>query len=231
MNILKILLVILIANVLTLNAQQTNQINASGEKEGKWVKYFDNGNIKYEGQFHNDKPLGMFTYYYNTGEIKAINNFSEDGIITYNTTLYKSNKIMTEGKYVNQKKDSTWNYYSDETNLIISKENYSHGVLNGESITYYLDSGDTAEIVVFKNGKKNGILLKYFPDGTLMTESYYKDDMPNGDFTHYHIDGSIQIIGKYYRGKQSGEWQYFDEEGDLVDEDEYRKQEEVEEIK
>ncbi len=231
MNILKILLVFLIANVLTLNAQQTNQINASREKTGRWIKYFDNGKIKYEGQFHNGKPYGVFTYYYNTGEIKAKNNFSEGGIIAYNTTLYKSGKIMSEGKYVNQKKDSIWNYYSDEPNLIISKEGYSHGVLNGKSITYYLNSDDTAEIVIYENGKKNGRLLKYFPDGTLMTESYYKDGMPDGDFTHYHINGSIQIIGKYYRGQQSGEWQYFDEEGNPIDEDEFRKQEDVEEIK
>ena len=28
------------------------------------VKYFDNGNIKYEGQFKNDSPDGIFKYYY-----------------------------------------------------------------------------------------------------------------------------------------------------------------------
>lgn len=232
MNIFRILIIVLLANVLTLNAQQVNQVNASGEKEGVWIKYFNNGKIKYEGQFRKDRPYGQFTYYFKKGNIKAVSLFSDDGIVAHTTTYYEGGKIMAEGKYVNQQKDSVWKYYLDEkSNPVVSMETYKNGILFGESITYYTDSGNPAEILMLENGKKNGKLLKYFPDGQLMTESYYKDGQPDGSFIHYHPNGKVQIQGVYYNGRQAGEWKYFDEDGNPVDKDEFMKQDEVEEIK
>ncbi|GAH37310.1 unnamed protein product, partial [marine sediment metagenome] len=35
-----------------------NQVDKNGLKQGYWKKYYDNGNIKYEGYFKNDKPTG-----------------------------------------------------------------------------------------------------------------------------------------------------------------------------
>ena len=64
-----------------------------------------------------------------------------------------------------------------------------------------------------------------------MTESYYVNGMPDGKFTHYHPDGEVQITGSYKNGKQVGDWKYYDENGKQVDKDEFRKQEEVKEIK
>lgn len=232
MKIFKVTLIILFAHIITINAQIVNQVNDAGEKTGSWVKYFDNGKIKYGGQFNNDKPIGKFTYYYKNGSVKAVSIFSDDGKIAHNISYYENGKLLAEGKYVNQQKDSIWKYYLNEkSNPCISTETYIKGILVGESITYYPDSGKTAEIVFFKDGKKNGSLLKYFPDGQLMTESYYIDGFPDGKFTHYHPDGKVQISGKYKNGKQVGDWKYYDENGKAVDKDEFRKQEEVKEIK
>jgi len=232
MKIIKITLIILLTQCFTLNAQLVNQVNSTGQKTGSWVKYFDNNKIKYEGQFNNDKPFGKFTYYYKNGSIKTISVFSENGTIAHNISYDKNGKLLAEGKYVKQQKDSIWRYYLNEkSNPLISVETYVNGILHGESITYYSDTGKPAEIVFFKDGKKNGKLLKYFPDGNLMTESYYVNGMPDGKFTHYHPDGEVQITGSYKNGKQVGDWKYYDENGKQVDKDEFRKQEEVKEIK
>ena len=232
MKILKIVVILLLANTVILSAQQVNQVDATGKKIGEWVKYYSNSRVKYEGQFRNNRPYGKFTYYYEEGAIKAVNSFSDDGVIAYNTAFYENGKLMAEGKYVNQKKDSIWNYYSNEkSNPLVSIETYVNGNLNGESITYYPDSGEPTEIVCYENGKRNGKLLKYFPDGQLMTKSYYKNDLPDGDFIHYHPDGKVQIEGKYGNGNQIGEWKYFDEKGIPIDKDDFMKQDEVKEIK
>lgn len=229
--LIKLVMMVLATYILPLNAQTINQVNGKGEKTGKWVKHFDNNKIKYEGQFRNDRPYGKFTYYCKKGKVKAVSVFSDDGIIAHNTTYYTNGKLMAVGKYVDQQKDSIWNYYIDEeSNPIVSTETYANGTLNGESITYYPDTGEPAEIIYYENGKKNGKLLKYFPDGKLMTESYYKNGLPDGDFTHYHPDGKVQIDGKHKYGRQVGEWKYYDEKGNRVDEDEFRKQDEVRDI-
>ncbi len=231
MRSLGIVLVFILAFTSYSQAQSFNQLDDSGRKEGKWVKYFDNRKMKYEGQFRNDMPFGKFIHYYNTGDVKAIVVFSDDGIIGRSTTYYKNGKLMAEGKFINEQKDSVWRYYLNEaTNPLISTETYVNGELHGESITYYTETGDPAEIVVYEDGRKNGKLIKYFPDGILMTESYYKNGVPDGDFKHYHPDGKIQILGSYKNGLQLGNWKYYDESGKQVDEEEFLKQEEVKEI-
>ncbi len=224
-------MIILFAHCFTVNAQTVNQKNDSGEKTGSWVKYHDNGKVKYEGQFRNDRPYGKFTYYYSNGSEKATSIFSDDGIIAHNISYYTNGKLLAQGKYINQKKDSIWRYYlNEESNPCISSETFVNGVLNGESITYYPETGKEAEIVFFKNDKKDGSLLKYFPDGNIMTKSYYKDGSPDGNFVHYHPNGSEQIVGKYQDGIQVGEWKFYDENGKPVDKDEFTKEEEVKKI-
>ncbi len=231
MKALNFFLILIMAFATTLNAQLVNQEDSNGDKQGKWVKYFDNGKVKYEGQFHLGKPVGKFTYYYKKGGVKAISEFSDNGSIADNITYHENGKMMAEGRFVNQKKEGVWKYYLNESsNPEVSSETYKNGILFGESITYYPDSGNPAEIVFFKNGKKGGKLLKYFPDGTLMTESYYKDGLPDGTFVHYHMNGKVQIDGSYINGVQTGEWKYYNEDGNEVDAEEFKKQDEVKNI-
>lgn len=232
MKIKGVILIVLLAAFSLCQAQSTNQLNDQGKKEGSYIKYYDNNKVKYEGQFRNGVPYGKFTHYFDTGDVKAVVMFSDDGIISHTTSYYKNGKIMAQGKYINKVKDSTWNYYLNEaSNPMISTETYSNGLLNGESITYYSESGDPAEIIEYKDDKKHGKLIKYFPDGLLMTESYYEDGQPHGQFLHYHPDGKLQIRGNYYKGIQSDNWEYFDENGGVVSEEDFMKQDEVEEIK
>ena len=232
MKIIGILLITIFSISINCEAQSTNQLNGNGKKEGKYIKYHDNNKKKYEGQFRNGVPYGTFTHYFNNGKVKAVVNFSDDGVISRTKSYYKNGNVMAEGKYINKEKDSVWNYYLDEAgNPLISTETYDKGNLSGESITYYAESGDPAEIIMYENNLKHGRLVKYFPDGVLMTESYYLEGDPHGDFLHYHPDGSLQIRGKYYKGMQEGNWDYYNEDGTRVSEEEFSKQEEVKEIK
>ena len=200
-------------------------------KNGPVVKHYDNGKMRYEGQFRNDNPYGTFKYYFNTGQLKATMEYSDDGVIAESNTFYKNGKKMAEGRYINKQKDGVWLYYLNEKgNPLVSKETYEDGVLEGESITYYPDGGNPAEIVEYKAGAKHGKLLKYFPDSVLMTESYYYEGEPHGKFRHYHPDGKLYIKGEYYHGVQAGNWEYFDENGKPVSEEDFMRQESVEEI-
>ena len=231
MKALNFFLILIMAFATTLNAQLVNQEDSNGDKQGKWVKYFDNGKVKYEGQFHLGKPVGKFTYYYKKGGTKAVSEFSDNGSTADNITYHENGKKMAEGRFVNQKKEGVWKYYLNESsNPEVSSETYKNGILFGESITYYPDSGNPTEIVFYINGKKDGKLLKYFPDGTLMTESYYKDGLPDGTFVHYYMNGKVQIEGSYIDGVQTGEWKYYNEDGNEVDAEEFKKQDEVKNI-
>ena len=43
---------------------QTNYTDDLGKKQGKWVKKYDGGKIRYTGTFRDDIPIGTFTYFF-----------------------------------------------------------------------------------------------------------------------------------------------------------------------
>ena len=207
-----------------LMSQEINQVDDMNRKQGRWVKTYFNGTIRYEGQFHNDKPYGVFKYYYEDGTLKAVTVFSDDGVIARTKTYFPTGQLMAEGKYINRQKDSTWLYYSDIDSCLIATEEYKRGVLDGKSISYYPKTKQPAQILNYKNGLKNGEFKKFFQDGKLMTEGTYKNDSLEGEFTLYYHNGKIELKGWYKAGRETGNWQYYDENGNPVSEDEYKKE-------
>lgn len=215
---------------LSLVSQNINQTDANGQKQGTWTKTYSNGVPRYEGQFKNNQPVGEFKYYYETGNLKAVTVFSTDGIVARTKTFHENKQPMAEGKYIKQKRDSVWLFYSDVDGKLISSETYKKGLLHGTTKTLYPETGNVAESIEYKNGIKDGSYKKYFPDGALMTEGTYVNDLLDGKFILYHPNGEVQVKGKYKNGRQIGNWNYFDEDGNPVSENEFKK-DNVEEIK
>jgi antitoxin component YwqK of YwqJK toxin-antitoxin module len=199
-----------------------NSTDQDGLKQGKWVKKYDYGGIRYEGQFKDDKPVGEFRYYHKNGNLKATTLYIASGDSAITTSYHKNGNKMAEGVYYKQRKEGKWLYYSDIDGALISEENYEKGQLHGKVITFYPDSGKPAEIIECVHGKREGPLRKYFPEGSIMTEGTYVNDSLDGKFTLYWSDGKIQVSGAYDNGIQSGEWTYFDEEGNPVSDSEFR---------
>lgn len=196
-----------------------NQVDNQGRKIGKWKAEFENGMLRYEGQFRNDRPYGEFRHYFNTGELRAINLYSMNGKVAHNQTFSSDGTLLAEGKYINQKKDSTWRFYSDIDGVLISEEDYHIDMLYGEVKNYYPENGSLAEITYYNNGKKEGLWKRYFPDGSLMTQGLYKNDLLDGALIIYHPNGNIQISGQYEIGVRNGTWLTYDQDGELIDEE------------
>lgn len=82
-------------------------------------------------------------------------------------------------------------------------------------------------------GKKQGEFRKYYPDGTLFSTAFFKDDIPEGTFKKYYPNGDIQAMlqytgdsakmvsfhrngkvsttGTYIGTEKQGTWRYFNE--------------------
>ena len=117
-------------------------------KQGIWKKNYDNGNVKYEGNFIDNNPVGIFNYYYKTGELKLTKEFFHNGKAAATHIYYKDGKLKASGLYVEQLKDSTWNYLNKDS-ILVMREQYKEGVLYGKTETYYYD-GSIYEIKKIK---------------------------------------------------------------------------------
>jgi antitoxin component YwqK of YwqJK toxin-antitoxin module len=216
---------LLFLETLSLYPQNYNQEDGMGRKQGKWLKTYANGNTRYEGQFRDDRPYGTFKYYSLTGKLEAETSYSDDGIVAYTKTYYPEGGIRAEGKYINQKRDSIWRFYSKPDRKLVAEESYKLGLLEGKSIVYYAESGRPAEITFYKENMKSGRQEKFFPEGKLMSVANYENDEMSGSFESYHPNGQLQVRGTYSNGRQTGRWVYYDEEGKEISEEQFKEQE------
>lgn len=207
-EILFILLISLPSEVLL--AQAANITDEKGFKQGPWEKKDSRGNLLYRGTFSDNKPVGEFTYYDSTGKVKAVTVFSEKGMKAY-TRLFERGFKVSEGIYVNEKKDSLWKYFNNDS-VVIAEENYVNGVPDGVWKTYYAN-GSLYEEMPYVKGVKEGTWLQYFYDGPVKTKATYKDGLLEGLATFYHPNGRVFISGPYVHNMKDGTWMHMDDKG------------------
>ncbi len=198
-------------------AQEYNQTDTDGLKQGLWNKKYSNGKTKYKGQFRNDAPYGLFKYYNMGGVIVTILEYSSSD--TAIATHYHTNSVKAAyGYYVNQQKEGVWRFY-DRKGVISSKEAYKHGEKHGQYIVYNLN-GSISRETEFVNGVETGFRKTYNREGKVLSEGAILDGQMDGvQKTYRH--GVINVQGAYKHAVKDGEWLYYDEDGKVYKKEYY----------
>tara|TARA_A100001011_G_C13725318_1_gene601283 strand:- start:26 stop:532 length:507 start_codon:yes stop_codon:yes gene_type:complete len=77
----------------------------NGIKNGVHKIWYENGQLKYQGNYINGKPDGVYKSWYKNGQLKMevdYRNGKKDGLVK---TWYKNGQLETETEYKNDKKD------------------------------------------------------------------------------------------------------------------------------
>ena len=220
MNRLFLVFILLGMSFRAFSQDSVNRNDAMGRKQGKWMKVDKDGHKLYDGQFKDGIPDGEFRYYYADGKLKAISVLSDDGK-TARTVSYASNgRKIAEGNYRNEKKDSTWKYYSDYDGTLLSEESYALNVKDGASKTFY-SNGNITELMHYRDGKKEGEWIQYFDDGKVKFRGAFANDEKEGPFTGYYPGGKISFSGAYKAGHMDGTWTFYEENGEVTRTEKY----------
>lgn len=199
-------------------AQELNQTDANGLKQGQWKKLYNNGKVRYEGQFKDDRPYGLFKYYYDHGQLQATNNHLGNGEVATHV-YHKNGKIKAKGIYKHQMKDSLWQYFN-ENELLVLEESYILDTLHGAQRTYY-ENRQLGEETNFVHGVKHGPWKKFFDNGKPWVDATYEDGNLHGKFVMYNEDGKRKYQGNYHKGIRVGVWLIFNENGSVKTQDVY----------
>ncbi len=191
-----------------------NQYDPDGKKTGIWETYYDNGKIKSTGSFKQGHPVGELLKYYPGGILQASMYFDESGKNFFVKMYYQTGKLAAEGKYILQKKDSIWNYYSSYDYRKVFTETFLMGKKHGVSYKFY-NGGKPSEYLEWQNDLKNGKWEQYFENGQIRLTGTYLADTLNGSFISYNPDGSLSIKGNYTNGSMDGTWTYYNEAGEI----------------
>jgi len=192
-----------------------NVTDATGKKQGPWVKNYPDGKIMYEGTFRDDKPVGLFKRYNEKGILQSELTFSDKKDEAQAVFFHPDGQKAAEGLYVAKKKEGLWKFYSaTQPSYLIGDENYYEDTRHGLARKFYPDS-TLAEKVTWDFGRKTGEWLQYYPDGKVCLRAEYFDGKLEGPFSYYYPSGKRQYEGRYKDDVRTGDWMILNEDGTL----------------
>jgi len=206
------LLICLVIPWVALSQDTVNHTDTSGRKQGFWRKTDENGNTIYEGRFQNGIPLDTFRYYYPDGKISTVSVMSDNGLVARSTSWYRNGQLMARGKYLNQQRDSLWQFFSEYNGSLVSEERWSAGVKNGEERVFY-PNGSVSEIINWKDSLREGAWLQFYDDGVMKLRGNYRAGEKDGLVEAWFASGEPLMTGQYKSGHPDGTWTYFDPDG------------------
>ncbi len=190
-----------------------NKVDSNGWKQGVWEKYYDNGNPKYKANFKDDKLVGELIRFFEDGTPSVKIVYDETGEYGDASLYNTKGKIIAEGKYYRQLKDSTWTFFSESSEKRATEE-YIKGKRNGKTLIFY-PGGKVAEEINWKDDLKEGDWIQYFRSGKLKAKSQHKKGKLEDSYIFYFENGDIEIKGQYKNDKEDGEWSFYDNEGKI----------------
>ena len=191
-------------NVLT-KRRQINRIDPQQLKQGMWMSFYPNRQLKVEGPYVNDLKNGYWKYYTNTGNLIKVEkwvmgelqqNAEEVAKVEIRRELNpKTGELAFKGSYRNGKPEGVHRKYGEDGEVTESKI-YEAGIVLFEGI-------------VDEMGRKQGPWKEFYRTGELKAEGNYKDNLKVGKWVYYFIDGKVEQTGNYRRGKPEGVWTWY----------------------
>ncbi|HAQ69361.1 MAG TPA: hypothetical protein DCR48_00150 [Flavobacteriales bacterium] len=170
----------------------------NGKKDGAWVGYHENGQLKYKGTFNNGKLKGAWVEYYENGQLLSKINYKNGEAEAAWAAYWVNGQLFHKGNLKDGKKEDAWvEYYED--GQLLSKGSYKNGKEEGTWVMY-LENGQLSE-GKYKNGKEEGTWLEYYENGQLLSKGNYKNGEAEGAWVEYYDDGTLKKKGSYKNGK------------------------------
>ena len=151
-----------------------NQVDKQMRKQGQWIYFYDDARtkIKMEGEFQNNKRIGLWIKYYENGNRKHEVTYQMGKTIGPARFYYENGNIREEGKWVLKHWVGEYRYYHENGTLSYEFFYNSEGERTGEQ-NYYYETGDLMITGDWKDGKKTGTLKEFYKDGTVKYEKEF----------------------------------------------------------
>ncbi len=148
-----------------------NYMTKDSIKTGLWREYWDNGTIKSEVTYENNKKNGLELIWQK-----------------------KPHCLSLQSIYINDLLDGTVTHYSKKCKKEL-EENFKNGIKNGREITYHAN-GNMMSDGMFKDGKLYGLYKVYKKNGEFAFESKAKKE--EADLKNLSTDTATSVVYKVF---------------------------------
>lgn len=192
------------------SAQEVNNIDQNGKKHGTWRKFYEGTKqLRYQGTFEHGQEVGTFKFYDKKGghptAVKIYTEGSELLDVIFYTT---AGKKVSEGKMKQRSREGKWVYYHKDGVRVMTEENYTNDLLEGERIVYF-ENGAVAQRVNYVEGKEHGQETHYSEKGVVTKTYTHTEGKLHGPVKLYDLNGVLLREGNYKDNKKHGTWKYY----------------------
>jgi antitoxin component YwqK of YwqJK toxin-antitoxin module len=159
----------------------------NGLRHGKWVEYYENGNIVFSMVFKNDMFTENLLKFFITGDTMLYEPYKQ-------FSLNGRDTVLKHGVY------REFRMRGDSSTYLVSKGNYNKGKKNGVFRSWY-SNGQLAELATYKNDVLYGEKLTYYEEGGLKLKVVYLlakngENIGRTEY-HYHYNGQLRHVRRY----------------------------------
>jgi uncharacterized protein len=219
-----------------VSRERINRKDRSGLKQGRWKFFYDNGMVKLDGVYKDDKKHGYFKEYDEKGQLLTVKKFMNDleekevpelASLSVKTDYYPSGKVKTVASYNADVPEGVRREFAED-GKIVAGYIFHQGKMVGEGIIdeegtrdgdwkEYYEDGSTRSEGKYEKGNRVGEWKFYYPSGKLEQKGKYsKKGKPDGTWTWYFDDGTLQREQSFIAGLEDGDYLENDETGKLI---------------
>ena len=187
-----------------------------GKQDSIYREFYENGKLSVEGNYKQNTPTGLWTYYYLDGREKSVEEV-KDGY-SYIWSFWLPDSLHTQTIV-----EGTGEMATYHTNGTVKEwYNFKNGLKDGpfEEISVY---GYVTLQGFFKEGDKDSTWTYTYYTGDLEKISNYKHGKLNGDYIYYYDNGQVNVTGLYSNGQKSGKWFWYTNKGTVDMEGEFQQ--------
>jgi len=228
-------------------AQEVNYEN--GKKNGLSVSWFLSSSKKSEVTFVDNKRNGNETHWFDNGQIASMAGYALDKLEGWKREWTKEGTLLFEAQYhENLPQGTIQEWYADGRQKRVA--HYKNNQLHGKEETFH-SNGQPASVANYKDGLRDGEILFWQEDGSLLSDYYfdfgkpvgthreyfekdldypehrlsrimtYENGMPHGEQKSYYRTGAKKSYLQFVEGLLVGVKSLWNPEGDLLEESHY----------
>lgn len=203
------------------------------QADGHFEEFFEDGQLKTEGQYKNKKKDGEWKSYHPNGQLAEVYTYTDGKRNREYTAFFIDGKVSRETKKINNEyitkgyhesgslfyertiPDGFYKEYL-ESGVLKIESDYVDGELSGVWKQFY-DTGELEWIVHYKSGYREGDYQHYYKNGQLKLEGSLKKDKINGTEKRYLDNGQLEWSGNYKSDNLHKNWVQHDASGKVLE--------------
>ncbi len=196
------------------------------KSNGSFKKFFYNGGLEADLAYQDGKIEGNYKVYFENGQLRWGGFYKEDKLEGETNEYYESGRLKRVAHYKNDEPDGSLKAYY-ESGVLMEDVLYREGKrLKADGQPFdgvdktYFENGQTWEEWNTQNGLLQGISREYFPNGQINWETMYRNNKPHGVSKKYYPDGTLKSVVRYHNNVPVDVKEY-DEKGSLIFQAEY----------